>query len=132
MRGLGGRAAFTVAEPDERDQKMSVNRLSVAWAKSERGRRVDCGNGPAHPDRASAKVTSQRRTRDVSVTEHGRVAAREAGVNEHRDAFAPLHPPRSPRPLCTVEPVLTAANPATDYSATGARRCRSTVVVRDR
>src|SRR6266478_804155 len=44
-------------------QKMSVNRWSIARPKSDRGRRVDCGKGPAHPATARAAVVSQRRPR---------------------------------------------------------------------
>src|SRR5213079_304842 len=48
-------------------QKMSVKRTSVARAKSERGRSVDCGNGPPHPDMTSAAVGSQSRSRPTAT-----------------------------------------------------------------
>src|SRR6266566_9291248 len=48
-------------------QKMSVKSTSVARAKSERGWSVDWGNGPPHPESASAAVTSQSRIRGTAT-----------------------------------------------------------------
>src|SRR2546422_456521 len=48
-------------------QKMSVKRASVPRAKSERGWSVAWGNGPPHPEMASAAVASQSRMRGTAT-----------------------------------------------------------------
>src|SRR2546427_764939 len=64
--GASGSSATTTNTPAAH-QKMSVKRASVPRAKSERGWSVDWGNGPPHPEMASAAVASQSRMRGTAT-----------------------------------------------------------------
>src|SRR5690349_17050960 len=88
------RRASTTTNTAAAHQTMSRNSASVAPAKSDRGAKVDCGNGPPQPRSQSAAEVNHHRYRGTGAG-NPRVTVRAASGTLARPGFL-VHPGPAP------------------------------------